>query len=102
MDITQEQQEVINKFKEEEVYYTFSDYFNEKEIRYIIEEGDDDDNITLIVELTMSDDDKYQLSFRVTDDNIELHVHEDDYEEVNEGNMWKHLFFQASMRVGKH
>ena len=100
MAITPGQEEIIEKFKEEEICFTFSDYFSENEIKYTIDERDHGDaSIGLIIEFSMSHEDKYQLEFRVFDDYIEMHLDEEQYEEASAENMWKLLFFQASAKI---
>ncbi len=100
MAITPGQKEVIQKFKDEEISFSFSDFFSENEIKYTINEQDHgDESVGLTIEFSMFHNDKYQLEFRVFNDYLELYLDEDMYEEASAENMWKLLFFQASAKV---
>lgn len=91
MKVTGKQLALIEKLKEEELSWTIANYYRDEEVVYSIEEGQADDEVEFKVEL----EDRYKklvLIFRVTDEKIDIHVYEDQYEELSTTNIWKILF----------
>ena len=93
MNLTKENLDLLQKFREDIESLFFSDYSG-FEYKLEVETGYDDE-FRWNVSIKSYEDDVATLYFRYEDDEVQINQYEDMWEELDETTFFKHLFFEV-------